>query len=171
MPLNGQGAPATLEQSDIASRIPHQGSMCLLGSVTAWDHNRIRCEASSHRAEGNPLRAYGRLGAACGVEYAAQAMAVHGALVAEALAGAHGAAAAPKIGYLASIRGLTLYVERLDDLDGLLTIDAERLSGDDKTLLYGFSLHAGPALLLSGRAVVVLDAAGFSASPNPAGTA
>ena len=131
-----------------------------MDSVTAWDHDRIRCEAGSHRAEGNPLRAHGRLGAACGIEYAAQAMAVHGALVAEALGGA---AAAPKIGYLASIRGLTLYVERLDDLDSVLTIDAERLSGDDNTLLYGLSLHAGPALLMSGRAVVVLDAAGFSA--------
>ena len=38
--------------------------------------------ASSHRAADNPLRAHGRLGAACGIEYAAQAMAVHGALLA-----------------------------------------------------------------------------------------
>lgn len=162
MPLNARAAPATLGHEGIASRIPHQGGMCLLGSVTAWDADRIRCEADSHRAQSHPLRAHGRLGAACGVEYAAQAMAVHGALVAEeALAG--GGAAAPKIGYLASIRGLTLYVGRLDDLDGVLTIDAERLSGDDKTLLYGFSLHAGPALLMSGRAVVVLDVAAISA--------
>ena len=162
MPLKSGGAPATLQHDGIASRIPHQGSMCLLGSVTAWDLNRISCEAGSHRAESNPLRAHGRLGAACGIEYAAQAMAVHGALVAEAQASASDAGPAPKIGYLASTRGLTLYVERLDDLNGVLTIDAERLSGDDNTILYSFSLRAGPALLLSGRAVVVLDAAGLS---------
>ena len=160
MPLKSGGAPATLQHDGIASRIPHQGSMCLLGSVTAWDINRISCEAGSHRAESNPLRAHGRLGAACGIEYAAQAMAVHGALVAEAQAG--DAAPAPKVGYLASLRGVTLYVERLDDLNGVLTIDAERLSGDDNTILYSFSLHCGPALLLSGRAIVVLDAAGLS---------
>ena len=136
--------------------------MCLLDSVSAWDIDRISCVASSHRERSNPLRAYGRLGAACGIEYAAQAMAVHGALVAEAQASAGDARAAPKIGYLASIRGMTLYVERLDDVNGILTIAAQRLNGDDTTLLYSFSLHAGPALLLSGRAAVVLDVAGLS---------
>ena len=168
MPLSRQSAPATLQHQDIASRIPHQNSMCLLDSVTAWDNSRISCEASSHRAANNPLRAYGRLGASCGVEYAAQAMAVHGALVAEAQVSAGEACPAPKIGYLASIRGLTLHVERLDDLNSVLTIRAERLSGDENTLLYSFSLQAGPALLLSGRAVVVLDATGLHlAQPHP----
>ena len=71
-----------LDRAWIASHIPHQGSMCLLDYVEAWDRERIRCRASSHRAADNPLRAYGRLGAACGIEYAAQAMAVHGALLA-----------------------------------------------------------------------------------------
>ena len=168
MPLSCQNAPATLQHQDIASRIPHQGSMCLLDSVTAWDSSRISCEATSHRGGNNPLRAYGRLGASCGVEYAAQAMAVHGALVAEAQVSAGEACPAPKIGYLASIRGLTLHVERLDDLNSVLTIRAERLSGDENTLLYSFSLQAGPALLLSGRAVVVLDATGLHlAQPHP----
>ena len=170
MPLSRQNAPATLQHQDIASRIPHQGSMCLLDSVTAWDNSRISCEASSHRAGNNPLRAYGRLGASCGVEYAAQAMAVHGALVAEAQVSAGEACPAPKIGYLASVRGLTLHVERLDDLNSVLTIRAERLSGDENTLLYSFSLQAGPALLLSGRAVVVLNAANLSpraTAPKP----
>ena len=162
MPLSRQSAPATLQHKDIASRIPHQGSMCLLDSVTAWDNSRISCEASSHRAGNNPLRAYGRLGAACGIEYAAQAMAVHGALVAEAQTIVGASSPTPKIGYLASIRGLTLHVERLDDLNSVLTIRAERLSGDENTLLYSFSLQAGPALLLSGRAVVVLNAATLS---------
>ena len=168
MPLSRQSAPATLQHQDIASRIPHQNSMCLLDSVTAWDNSRISCEASSHRAANNPLRAYGRLGASCGVEYAAQAMAVHGALVAEAQASAGDISPAPKIGYLASIRGLTLYVERLDDVNCILTIAAERLSGDASTFLYSFSLHAGPALLLSGRAVVVLDTTGVLPGAIPA---
>jgi predicted hotdog family 3-hydroxylacyl-ACP dehydratase len=86
---------------------------------------------------------------------------VHGALMAEAQASAGAASHGPQIGYLASIRGLALHVERLDDLSGALTIHAERVSGDDSTILYSFSLHAGPALLLSGRAVVILDAAGL----------
>ncbi|MEO7400204.1 MAG: 3-hydroxylacyl-ACP dehydratase [Polaromonas sp.] len=163
MPLSRRNAPSTLQREEIACRIPHQGSMCLLDRVTAWDEKQISCEASSHRAASNPLRSHGRLGAACGVEYAAQAMAVHGALIAEAgPLGAGGGSSVPKVGYLASIRGLTLHVERLDDIDDDLLIHAERLSGDGSTILYSFSLQAGPALLLSGRAVVILDAAALA---------
>ena len=33
----------------IAARIPHQGSMCLLDAVLAWDSGQIHCRASSHR--------------------------------------------------------------------------------------------------------------------------
>lgn len=154
--------PSTLRHEDIARRIPHQGSMCLLDRVTAWDHDRISCQASSHQASDNPLRANGQLGAACGIEYAAQAMAVHGALIAEALASGDGDGhgPGPKIGYLASVRGVTLHVARLDHLSDVLSIFAERVSGDASTILYSFAVHAGSAELLSGRAVVVLQAQG-----------
>jgi len=160
-------APATLQHADIARRIPHQGSMCLLERVSAWDTQQIRCEASSHRDSNNPLRAHGRLGAACGIEYAAQAMAVHGALLAESGAGA--ASQGPTLGYLASVRGVTLHVDRLDDLSDALSIHAERLSGDNTTILYSFTVHAGRRLLLSGRAAVILDAQGL-ALPQPGTT-
>ena len=158
MPIR-PGPPATLQHEDIARLIPHQGNMCLLDRVTAWNTSQISCEASSHQSDDNPLRAHGRLGASCGIEYAAQAMAVHGALIAEAQAseGSHG----PQIGYLVSIRGVTLHVEQLDDLRDMLTIHAERMGGDASTILYNFTLHAGAALLLSGRAAVVLNAAGL----------
>jgi predicted hotdog family 3-hydroxylacyl-ACP dehydratase len=160
---------ATLQHGDIARRIPHQGSMCLLDRVTAWDSSQISCEASSHRSSSNPLRAHGRLGASCGVEYAAQAMAVHGALIAESQVSAAEASTGPQIGFLASIRGVTLHVERLDDQSEDLTIHAERMSGDATTILYSFTLHAGPALLLSGRAAVVLNATGLT-RPDHTGT-
>lgn len=152
--------PKTLQHTDIARRIPHQGVMCLLERVTAWDKSQIFCEAISHSASDNPLRAHGRLGAACGIEYAAQAMAVHGALVAEAGAASGIVSQAPKMGYLVSVRGVTLYVERLDDLGGALAVHAERVTGDDASILYSFTVHAETLLLLSGRAVVLLDAGG-----------
>lgn len=141
--------------------------MCLLERVSAWDTHQIRCEASSHLASDNPLRAHGRLGAACGIEYAAQAMAVHGALLAESGAGA--ASQGPTMGYLVSVRGVTLHVDRLDDLSEALSIHAERLSGDATTVLYGFTVHAGLRLLLSGRAAVILDAQGL-VLPQPGTT-
>lgn len=161
--------PQTLNRDDIARRIPHQGSMCLLDTVLAWDDDRIRCEASSHRASGHPLRAHGRLGAACGVEYAAQAMAVHGALMAEKLAGGNTGGNPPRAGYLASVRSVSLHVERLDTVSGPLTVNAERITADANTVLYSFTVQSGACILLDGRAVVVLDQAGIGPGPVASG--
>ena len=139
-----------LGRDDIAARIPHQGSMCLLDAVLDWSPETIRCRAISHRAADNPLRADGRLGAACGIEYAAQAMAVHGALIA-------GNAARPRQGYLASVRSVELFVTRLDDIADDIDLVAERLSGDDNNVLYQFTVSAAGRDLLRGRAAVILD--------------
>ena len=129
--------------------------MCLLDAVTGWDGERIACRATSHADPANPLRADGRLGAAAGIEYAAQAMAVHGAL----LAGPADAGEAPRQGYLTSVRGVTLHVARLDQLPGELDVEAERLSGDGNTILYRFAVSHAGRCLVDGRAAVVLDAA------------
>ena len=140
-----------LDHAWIAAHIPHQGSMCLLDTVLDWSAAAISCGAISHRDPANPLRADGRLGAANGIEYAAQAMAIHGAL----LAGEDGP---PRQGYLTSVRGVTLHVTRLDDLPEALTVQAQRLSGDANNILYQFSLSHAGRCLLEGRAAVVLDA-------------
>ena len=133
--------------------------MCLLDCVRQWDEQAILCEATSHRDAGNPLRAHGRLGSACGIEYAAQAMAMHGALMAEsALARGH-TPQRPRAGYLVSVRGVTLHVDRLDERLENLVIEAKRLSGDSGTVLYAFTIRAAAVVLLEGRAAVVLDAA------------
>jgi len=141
----------SLDRDGIAARIPHQGNMCLLDTVAEWSDTHIVCRATGHTDPAHPLRAAGRLGAASGIEYAAQAMAVHGALVA-------GVDAAPRQGYLTSVRGATLHADRLDDLAGPLDVRAERLSGDARNVLYGFSVHHAGRCLLEGRAAVVLDA-------------
>ncbi|WP_018608461.1 hypothetical protein [Uliginosibacterium gangwonense] len=135
----------------IAAHIPHHGSMCLLDNVEHWDANHIRCHTSSHTDAANPLRAAGRLGIANGIEYAAQAMAIHGALLADS-------DETPRAGYLTSVREVTWHSSRLDDLAAPLVIDAERLSGSANTILYSFSLQAAGHTVLSGRASVMLDA-------------
>lgn len=141
-----------LDRAWIAAHIPHQGSMCLLDAVREWSGEAITCTASSHTDPANPLRADGRLGAANGIEYAAQAMAVHGSLLAQA-------GDQPRQGYLTSVRSVQFHVARLDDLPGELSVQAERLSGDDNNILYQFSLSHAGRCLLEGRAAVVLDAA------------
>lgn len=134
----------------IAARIPHQDAMCLLERVVDWDAERVVCEAVSHKAPDNPLRADGRLAAVCGIEYAAQAMAVHGALVAPA-------GERPRMGYLASVRKLVVEAERLDDIAGPLVVEARRIGGEEANVLYSFEVRGDGRVLLAGRAAVMLD--------------
>ncbi|HTB89945.1 MAG TPA: hypothetical protein VK743_18405 [Steroidobacteraceae bacterium] len=140
----------------IEARIPHQGRMCLLDEVIAWNAQHIRCSTGTHRALDNPLRSHDRLGIACGIEYAAQAMALHGAL-ATAAAGA-GAGAASRVGLLASVRDVRLHVSRLDDIESNLLCEVTHVAGDNLTALYEFALRDKDRSLLAGRASVVLDA-------------
>ena len=140
-----------ITRADIERMIPHAGAMCLLDGVADWDETRIRCFSRSHRDESNPMRVAGRLPALCGIEYAAQAMAAHGAL-------SGGVSGRPRAGYLASLRDVVCRKHRLDDLEEDLIVEAERLMGDDAHVVYRFVLRTGDAEVLSGRATVSLDA-------------
>jgi predicted hotdog family 3-hydroxylacyl-ACP dehydratase len=140
-----------LSRAEIAALVPHAGRMCLLHEVLEWNAASIRCVSRSHRDADNPLRAGAGLPALCGIEYAAQAMAVHGALSAAVRE-------RPRAGYLASVSDVVCQAERLDDLAQDLLIEAERLAGDGERVLYRFALFAGGTELLRGQAAVVLSA-------------
>lgn len=141
-----------IDKAWIANHIPHQGDMCLLDKVEAWDEANISCVASSHRNTDNPLRSHHQLGIACGIEYAAQAMAVHGALSVAANN------PCPKVGYLVSVRGVNMYVARLDDITADLLVKATCIMANDSNMLYEFRVYADHQVLLEGRAAVVLNA-------------
>jgi predicted hotdog family 3-hydroxylacyl-ACP dehydratase len=153
-----------LDRGWIERNIPHRGRMCLLDEIIEWDAQHVRCRSGTHRAADNPLRSQGRLGVACGIEYAAQAMAAHGALAAGAhLAGAGGITigeARPAAGFLAGLRDVQLQVLRFDDMQDDLICDALLLAGDGRTALYEFAVACGAQPLLRGRATVVFDANG-----------
>ena len=131
--------------------------MCLLDEVVTWNPVRVQCRSSTHRDATNPLRAHNRLAAVCGIEYAAQAMAVHGALIASRLTSP--TQSATVAGYLASVRNVNLYVDRLDDIEGDLVATAELVTGDEHTVLYDFTVSTGERVLLAGRATIVFNAA------------
>ena len=153
---------ATLDRAGIAARIPHRGPMCLLERMTSWGPSRIECVAVNHRDPRHPLRTPGGLLATASIEYAAQAMALHGALC----AATSGAEASP--GFLASARDVRLGVWRLDDLPpadpDALTVTAERQAADAARILYSFSLAHGGRTLATGRLAVVLNTALAAAS-------
>ena len=143
-------APAVLAREDIAARIPHQGRMCLLDRVRAWDAESMACTTGSHRDPDNPLRSAGGLLSPCAIEYAAQAMALHGALIAPPDGG-------PRPGFLASVRDVRFSVSRLDLLPGDLEIQVRRLAGTGSQVLYQFQVSCEGAPVAEGRAAVVLD--------------
>jgi predicted hotdog family 3-hydroxylacyl-ACP dehydratase len=145
----------------ICARLPHAGRMCLLERLESWDGDSITCIATSHRDADNPLRGGGRLHAVAGVEYAAQAMALHGNLLsAPALSPVEGPDTLPAIGYLASVRDLKLDLEDLATVAEDLRVTARRLSGDASGFIYEFEIRAGARMLLSGRLAAKLLAAG-----------
>ena len=133
----------------LAALVPHAGSMCLLDEVVSWDEARIICRTASHRRPDHPLRRDGFLPAIHLLEYAAQATAVHGALV----AGAGGSPAPAK--YLAAARGFDLQVNRLDDIQADLHIDAECLVAMGDSALYRFHVSADGRELATGRLTIV----------------
>ena len=148
----------------ICAHLPHAGRMCLLDRLSAWDSESIVCHASSHRDAGNPLRRGGRLHAVTGVEYAAQAMALHGSLLAASvLSPVEAHDATPAIGYLASVRDLKLDLEDLSVITEDLHITARRLSGDAGSFIYEFEIRAGSEAVLSGRLAAKLLSTGVLA--------
>ena len=142
----------TIGREQIAAMIPHAGSMCLIDTVLSWSPAVIRCLSRCHGHRDNPLRrADGTLGAACGIELAAQVMAIHGYLTASG-----SGLARPAQGYLVSVRDVRLRTARLDRIEGDLIVDAELLMGDANCATYQFALGSEGIELLGGRATVLL---------------
>ena len=137
----------SLNREAIARLVPHQGAMCLLEEVLQSDADAIACRATSHRDPRNPLRSASGLPAIMGVEYAAQAVAVHGGLTSRS---------EQQKGYLAALRDLVCSVERLDDEPDDLVVRATRVAAESGRLLYDFRIEAGGRELLKGRLSVVL---------------
>jgi predicted hotdog family 3-hydroxylacyl-ACP dehydratase len=130
--------------------IPHHGTMCLLNTVEWWDETSILCTTASHRDATNPLRRDNRLEAICGLEYAAQAMAVHAGLLDQ------GKERRLTVGYLGAVKNLMLQATRLDDVKGDLTVQATRLVGEVNGFIYAFRVSAEQQELLDGRASIFL---------------
>ncbi|MGH8212766.1 MAG: phosphotransferase [Rhodanobacteraceae bacterium] len=138
-----------LSKSRWQELIPHAGTMCLLDAVLEHDARRIHAISTTHASPDNPLRANDRVHAVALCEYGAQAMAVHGAL----LACERGGRAQP--GYLVSLREVELRVEYIDDLSSALDVHAEQLLDSGESLQYAFRIEHKGRLLASGRAAVL----------------
>ena len=131
--------------NDIAKLLPHAGDSILIERVVNWDDERIQVATTLHRSVDNPLRRHGRLAAVHLVEFAAQAMALHGGLREQA------AGHAPRAALLVSVRDLVLRCEHLEKLDDELEIEAHALLVSPQGWQYGFTVRHAGGEIASGR--------------------
>ena len=140
---------ALIDKPQLCELIPHAGSMCLLDEVLSWDEEQIQCLTNSHLDPNNPLRNQDGLSAIALVEYGAQAMAVHGGLVASRN-GEH-----LDEGYLAALRDIRLKDRQVDNIASALIVEAKKIMAAQGNMIYEFSVRANDTMLVSGRATVV----------------
>ena len=132
-----------LDHAAIAARLPHTGRMCLLDRVLQWDEHRIRCSAVSHRDADNPLREGAGLATLAGIEYAAQAAAVHGALLR--------GETRPRSGVLASLKNVIATRPWMHEIVEDIVIEANLLHSDPAGGIFAFAVFASEERILSGQ--------------------
>ncbi len=142
-----------LGKEEIGRLLPHGPSMCLLEVVEKWDAHTISCRTTTHRDPQNPLRFKGRLTAAAGLEYAAQAMGAHVGLL------TGGGRSRHRIGLVGAVRDVVFSTDRLDEHDGWLVVTVRRLIEGEHGYMYHFTVAHRLTTLIEGRAsIFVKDA-------------
>ncbi len=146
----GEEAVSTIGRTTIEALVPHKHAMCLWDEVIDWDAQRIRLRAGNHRDAAHPLRGAAGLRAVHLCEYGAQAMAVHGGLLAREAGGV------ARPGLLVALRGVRLHIDRIDLLHGPIECEAGQLAAGDASQQYAFRIHHAGNLLAEGRATAML---------------
>jgi predicted hotdog family 3-hydroxylacyl-ACP dehydratase len=137
----------TIDRAGIERLVPHAGAMCLLDAVTEWSDAAIACTSALPGAD-HPLARNRRVPAIVATEYAAQATAVHGAL----LAGSD----QPRAGMLATLVDVQLATAAIPAEGDALSIRARLLGRSAGGCMYSFEVGTTGTLVASGRLMVVL---------------
>lgn len=141
--------------TDIDSCVPHAGDMVLIDEVISHDSECITCRAATGPLDRHPLARKGVLPASALAEYGAQAMAVHGSLLAAS-------EAPPREGRLVALPELELGLAALEEPAELL-IHANRIGGSALGEIYEFCVLSAETMLARGRATVMFPDPGEAA--------
>ena len=139
------------EKTRLCDLIPHHGTMCLLDNIEQWDEERVICNTLTHTHNDNPLRRNGHLHIVHALEYGAQAMAVHGGLLAQQKQ------EAIRPGYLVAVRNAKFHIDHLDTILTSLTVEAHQLLESGGSLIYEFTISNGDDILAEARATVITE--------------
>lgn len=140
-----------LDRRTLESLVPQSGPMCLLDAVTDWDSERITCTATL-RLQGHPLARAGSVPGIAACEYAAQATAVHGALL--------DGAGSPRAGMLASLVDVQLHRASFPPQQAEVVVHAQLRSRTDGACLYAFDVAAAGSAIAEGQLMVAFASPG-----------
>jgi predicted hotdog family 3-hydroxylacyl-ACP dehydratase len=129
----------------IRDLIPHGGSMCLISTIEFWNESTIECQAICGN-DGHPLRRGRVLPSCVAIEYAAQACALHGALLDKA--------STPIPGYLAKLSGVELFTGLIEPGEDPLTISAKLISRSSQGCRYTFDVRGTRHELAAGTLMI-----------------
>lgn len=139
-----------MDRETICELIPHDGTMCLLEEVADWGEDWIRCRTGCHHWPDHPLAREGRLAPIHALEIGAQAVAVHGGLLATRKGHTGGA-----VKYLAAIRSMDLAATSLDQFPGDLWAWAQCLGSQGQHGIYQIRVTSGEETVLAAQITVM----------------
>ena len=125
--------------------------MCFLDGVTQWDLNQICCTAPMPD-ERHPLIRQGKVPAITAVEYAAQATALHGALL--------DSATTSRSGMLAKLRDVDVHCTWYPVGETTLSVQATLIARTMQGCLYSFDVSTARQRIASGRLLVAFPSSG-----------
>lgn len=141
-----------VNKQEVARCLPHEGPMVLLERVLQCTEESLECETSTHLQPEHPLSIEGQLSVFAGVEYAAQAMALHKCLNAES-------DGKVRSGFVAVTSNLMPHLVVLNQASGTLNVAVNMLDSSGGGSLYEFHISHGQKKLpvLDGRLLVMLS--------------
>ncbi|MBL4762124.1 MAG: hypothetical protein JKY93_05425 [Gammaproteobacteria bacterium] len=139
-----------MNKQEICSRLPHSGAMCLIDSIVSYDDTCLKCVSYNHHHLNNPLRTAEGLSCIAGIEYAAQAMALHRSFLRPV--------GIVENGYLGALRNIKVHQQWLDKEDADLMTEVSLIGSSDKGAIYSFLLLIKDIEIISGRITIMSGA-------------
>lgn len=138
-----------LDQQQIAKMLPHAGDMCLLSKVLTWDAEQLTGLAVDLNFKNNPLLCDAELFSITGVEYAAQAVAVHAGLASGQTSGE---------GYLVQIKNINIHKPKLSSEPIKVAVYKQALQ--PYSMIYDFKISESAELIIEGTLMIALKTQG-----------
>lgn len=135
-----------LNRAQIAALIPHGEGMCMLDEVVSWDADQIHCRSIAFAVPSNPLFENGCMESVILIEYAAQAAAVHAALLQSELGEARSA-------YIGAVKNVEL-LKPLVDNTAAIDIEAQGLLNNSSGAIYQVQALQQGEPIMRGRLIL-----------------